>query len=255
MNTATDRASAILVSESWRPILPLPHGVVASLDWPVLVYLYGGFEHSHVARPKLRRMQNVYRAAPLTWFTATAGGSTIAKTIFPGSGNSCDVPLLASNQIAPIVNGSNAVIGAVYAPARQVPALLLMLAAEADADVTVTIEFGALTAQGSIATTFASLATKTITTNGTITNINPWTGEADAGKTWRLFDLCTITGQQNYDQLFAYDGGTENNLPSILQMDCSQWPYYYALVTDLSTATDVMVCYSEASFAIIPPTS
>ena len=197
----------------------------------------------------------MYRQAPLTWFQATAAGTTLAKTVFPGSGNTCTLPSLGRNGIAPIVNGSAATIGAVYAPGTNVPATLLMLAAQSAADVTVAIEFGFLSASGAIAYPFASLSAKTITTSGTIADVNPWTGATDTGTTWRLFDLATITGQQNYRQLFTYDGGTENDLPFILQMDTSQWPYYYALITSISTATNVMLCYAPSPFAIIPPSS
>jgi hypothetical protein len=46
MDTASKRASAMLISLPFRPILPIPDGTVDSWDWPLLAHMYNGIGSS-----------------------------------------------------------------------------------------------------------------------------------------------------------------------------------------------------------------
>jgi hypothetical protein len=193
----------------------------------------------------------MFRQAPITLFDATAAGTTLANLLFPGT-NTCTLPSAGSNQVAPILNGSGATIGGVYAPRASVPAILIDFAGVGAADVTVAVEFGLIQASGALAQPFASDSLKSITTAGTVANVNPYTGEATASVTWRLFDLSTITGAQQQGQLFNLIGGTENDQPVQLQMDVSRATWYYIMITNISTITRLGCYITPTAFTYVP---
>lgn len=199
----------------------------------------------------------MFRVPPTTLFNATVAGATMAKTVFPGTLNSCTLPspMLGSGniQVAPItITASGFAAGGVFAAPANCTAVTVDFACIGAADLTANVEFGQLFTSGAIAQPFASLAIKSITTAGTLANINPYTGEATAATTWRMFDLATITGGQNVKQLFANIGGTETDLPVQFQFDTSRATWYYIMCTNLSTITQLSCYITPYSSTVIP---
>ncbi len=183
--------------------------------------------------------------------TATAGGATQAKTLFPNATYTATLPSIGSGQSAPITKVSDgSVVGGIFAPGTNWPGVLLDYAGVGAAVVTVTVEIGKLQASGGICQPLASVTLKSITTAGTVADVNPFTGATTTGTTWRLYDAATITGLGSYDALSKNIGGTESEQPSELFLTTDEAPYYYAIVTDLSTATSFSLFMTPFSSTI-----
>jgi len=185
---------------------------------------------------------------PATLFTATAAGATLAKTLWPGTYTlgSTTLPSARSGSSSTILSGSS-VIGGVIAAEPGTSGLILDFAGVGGADLTLVVEIGKLNADGAMAMPIASVSLKSITTSGTIANVNPFTGAVVASTTFRLFDLATLTNYGNLDQLTVNVGGTENNLPVQLVLTTEEGQWYYFIVTSLGTLT--------SAICVVTPTS
>lgn len=175
---------------------------------------------------------------PTTFFTAVAAGATLAKTLWPGT-YTVTLPTKLSGSMANITSSSN-VIGGVIAPQAGINALMIDFAGVGSADLTLVVEIGKLNASGAIAIPIASVSLKSITTSGTVANTNPFTGDAVAATTYRLFDLATLTNYGDFNQLSLNVGGTENQLPSQLLLTMEEGVWYYFIVTSLGTLTSAL---------------
>ncbi len=124
-----------------------------------------------------------------------------------------------------------------------------MMAEDGADDGAANIEFGCLQASGGIAQPLAEvqiLASET----GLIEGVNPVTGEETDGIDWRLIaDFSIVTAYGNFDSIFGVSKSSTTALT--LQMDVSQYPYYYAmyLTSDFDTLN---VYFTPTSFTFIP---
>jgi hypothetical protein len=174
--------------------------------------------------------------APFNLFDVANAGSSLSKTLWPGT---LTVTMPTSGNVATLLSGANAV-GGVLAPYQGWGSVLLDFAGVGAADLTLTVEVGKVMAGSGgnpIATPLASAALKSITTSGTVANVNPYTGASTPATTWRLFDLVTLTNKGQLGQLLANVGGAEDDTPAQLILDVTQADYYYLVVTSLGTLT------------------
>lgn len=173
-----------------------------------------------------------------TLFTATAAGATLSKTLWPGS-YTCTLP--DPGGVASILNSTPAVVGGIFHRPPFWQAALLDFAGVGNADLTLAVEIGSIDKTGTLVRVLGSVSLKSITTSGTTTaNINPFTGEATASTTWRLFDLVTITAKAQLNQIQVNVGGTEDDTPSQLILLADEAKYFYVMVTSLGTLTKAM---------------
>lgn len=172
---------------------------------------------------------------PFTLFDVAAAGTTLSKTLWPG-GLTVTLPGRGSGEKAVLSSGANAV-GGIFAPSAGWNSMLLDFAAVGAADITLAVEIGKLHEDGAIAMPLSSVSLKSITTSGTVANVNPFTGEATASTTWRLFDLVTMTPKSQVGQLLVSLGGAEDDTPSQLLLQTNEAAYYYLLVTSLGALT------------------
>lgn len=173
--------------------------------------------------------------APFNLCTATGAGATLAKTLWPGT---YTVTLPSAGSVATLYN-STTPIGGVFKPNSATQSALIDFACVGAADATVTLEIGGLAANGAIPEVIAQVTLKTITTSGTVANVNPFTGTAVAATTFRMVDLISISGRSNVSQLLTWVGGTEDNQPSTLVLDTRQFSWYYLTITSLGGLTSV----------------
>lgn len=194
----------------------------------------------------------MFRQSPITFFgPVTVSGATLAKNLFPNATYTATLPAIGSGGVANITAVSGgAVVGGVFAPGNGVPGILIDYAGVGAADVTVTVEIGKIQASGALCRPLASVTLKSITTAGTIADVNPFTGETTTGTTWRLYDAATITQIGGYAMLSKNIDGTEDESPSQLFLTTDEAPYYYAIVTDLSTATSLSMFLTPFSSTI-----
>lgn len=179
---------------------------------------------------------------------AVAAGATLSKLQWPST---YTVTLPAANSgaagVANILASSN-VIGGVFSPGVSWGGVILDFAGVGAADLTAVVEIGRLAMNGPSANAvmpqvLASVSLKSITTSGTFTaNINPFTGAAAAATTYRLFDLVTLTAKSALAEVLLNVGGAEDNTPSQLLLDTTHSPYYYCVLTSISTLTEVAMC-------------
>ncbi len=183
----------------------------------------------------------MFRQPPIELFTATVAGSSLAKTLFPGA-FTCSLSPDGNGISVAIVDSNGATVGGLFSPGYNWSAVLIDVAAVGAADKSLVLEFGKVNAAGGMAIPVASVTLKSISSSGTIADVNPYTGVATPAVTWRLFDLATITNAGAYAQLSKNVGGGETESPSQLfaTMDEAQW--YYLMTTDLDTLTSVS-CY------------
>lgn len=174
---------------------------------------------------------------PTNLCTAVAAGSSLAKTLWPGS---LTVTLPAPGEIAYIYSGSN-VVGGVFASHPSIFSLLVDYAGVGAADRSPTFEMGELQVDGSLARPLHLVTIKGVTTSGTVANINPFTAAAVSATTFRLFDLDTITNYTDQERAIINLGGTEDNQPSQLIVDVTEANYYYFLCTGLDTMTSLLL--------------
>jgi len=175
---------------------------------------------------------------PVTFFTATAAGATLAKTLWPST-YTVTLPNRLSGAMANIVS-SSAVIGGVLAAQPGVNALMLDFAGVGSADLTLVVEIGKLNVDGAIGIPIASVSLKSITTSGTLADVNPFTAAAATGTTYRFFDLATLTNYGDFNQVSVNVGGSENNLPSQLLLTMEEGVWYYFIVTSLGSLTSAL---------------
>lgn len=181
--------------------------------------------------------------ATILFESSNAGSASLSKQKWPGV-YTITLPSVGSgvSGITVMTESSNTV-GAVFSPTPDWGGVLLNFAYAGNADLSITYEIGRLTATGTMPTVLGSLVTKGITTSGTFTaNINPFTGAAVTSTTYRLCDLFTLTSRSNLGELLVNVGGTEDNTPGHVLMDTTVMPYYYVLLTNLSTATKALCC-------------
>jgi hypothetical protein len=178
---------------------------------------------------------------PVTLLDVQNAGSTLSKVLWPGS-YTVTLPVRGTGRgsVTPILSGANQV-GAVFSPGPDWASVLLEFAGVGAADQTLVVEIGRVAADGALAQPLASVSLKSITTSGTVANKNPFTGEATAGVTWRLFDLVTITAKAQLGQVLTTLGGTEDETPGAVVLDTSESVYYYVLVTNLNSLTRALV--------------
>lgn len=179
---------------------------------------------------------------PIQLFDATGAGSTLLKLLCPAAGPtgftwSLNTP--ASGLPANIVNSTPAVCGGVIPPFPLWDSVLLDFAAVGAADRSLAIEIGRFPVVGAMAQILATATLKSITTSGTIANVNPYTGVATPGITWRLFDLITLTNKGQLGQVLVSVGGAEDNTPAQLILNVSEMQYYYVMITSLDQLTEV----------------
>jgi hypothetical protein len=165
------------------------------------------------------------RFAPLELFSVIAAGTTKSKT--------------RNSDTLPSEPGTVAAItgGAWFAPSDDWVGVTLDFAIVGSADLTLTVEIGQLHASSAMCVPLAAAALKSITTSGTIANVNPFTGQTTASTTWRLIDLVTLTAKGQLGQVLVEVGGTEDDTPSRLTLAITDASYYYVVVTNLSTIT------------------
>ncbi len=193
----------------------------------------------------------MYRPKPKPLFDATAAGSTLTKTLWPTAGPgvyTCTLP--GVQQIAnpaSILNSGLAVVGGVVAPNYRDEALILDFAAVGSTNVALVVEIGKLPTPGGIAFPIAQATLTSIVTSGTIANVNPFNGDATAGKTWNLFDgiVISTTGFDLTDEVIVCQNGSVNNNPSRILLTADQAQYYYVMITTLNSFTEVLCCYTQ----------
>lgn len=179
------------------------------------------------------------RVAPYNLFDATAAGVTLSKLIWPGTLTNT---LPVSPGIPTAITSSGSTVGGIFTPDKAWPAVLLDFAAVGTADQSLVVEVGKLQVTGAIAMPLASVTLKSITTAGTVANVNPYTGAATAGTTWRLFDAVTITEKDVTDQVSKYVGGAEDDTPSQLLLTTTDAKYFYIVITTLPGALTEVIC-------------
>lgn len=168
-------------------------------------------------------------------FDASNAGSSQAKVVWPGS-LTVTLPAVRSGSVANILSGGN-VVGGMFAPMDRWGAVLLDFLGVGNADRSPTIEIGRFQASGRLVRTLAAVTLKSVTTSGTIANLDPFTAEAFSSVTFRYFDLATITAHGSLGQVLAGLEGAENERPNQLVVDVSEAAYYYVLLTGLDTMT------------------
>lgn len=194
----------------------------------------------------------MYRLPPFELFTGTVVGATGAKTLFPNATYTATLPSAGSGQVAPItVVASGFTCGGIFAPDAGTPAVLIDFLTVSNADTAYTIEIGKLNASGGIMMPLGSVAIKSITTAGTVANVNPYTGVAVPSTTFRLVDLATITGTGSYDQLSLNMNGTEGDQPAQLMLTTDEACWYYAMVTVYNASTSVGVYLTKYSSTLV----
>ena len=192
------------------------------------------------------------RAEPKNLFDATAAGATLSKTLWPGT-YTVTLPSPGDGKVADLYSGST-VIGGVIAPSAGTTGLLLDFAAVGAADETLVIEIGKLPDGDGIAIPLASVSLKSMTTSGTVANVNPFTGAVTSSVTWRLFDLATITNKSQIGDVQVAVGGSEDNTPCQLILNTTQATFYYIVVTSLGALTRAL-CVVTPADALTPTTS
>lgn len=125
--------------------------------------------------------------------------------------------------------------------------MLLDFCAVGSADQTLVVEIGKLYIAGAMAMPMASVSLKSITNSGTVANVNPFTGVAVAATTYRLFDLATITANDNTDAVFTLQNGTENDTPTQLKLAVDDSTYYYVVITTLPAGLTEVICVMTPS--------
>ncbi len=193
----------------------------------------------------------MYRLPPFNLFTATAAGATGAKTLFPNATYTGTLPSVGSGQVAAITKVSDgSTVGGLFAPDSATPAVLIDFLTVSNADTAYVVEFGKINASGGMMMPLGSVSIKSITTAGTIADVNPYTGATATGTTFRLVDLATITGTGGYDQLSLNVNGTEGDQPAQLMLTTDEACWYYAMVTTYNTSTSVGVYLTKYSQSI-----
>lgn len=187
--------------------------------------------------------------APFNVFDATAAGSSLSKTLWPGTFTNT-LPSTGKGNVSSILSGSS-VVGGVFSPTRKFPSCFLDFCAVGTADQTLVVEIGKLQASGAIAIPLASVSLKSITTAGTVANFNPFTGASVPATTFRLFDLTTVTALGNYLQVVKNVGGAEDETPCQLLLDTEEAQYYYVIITTLPAGlTEVIAVATPVSIAM-----
>ena len=185
----------------------------------------------------------MYRSQPQLLTQAVLAGSSLAKTLFPGS-FTCTLPMIGSNGVAPIMS-STSQIGGVIAPDTSTPALILDLACVGAAGQSLIIEIGKINAATGVCTPLA-LATLNSITTGTFVNMNPFTGAVDV-VTWRLFDTVSFTQYGDQNQVAALSNGTVSGNPCQLLVSVEDGCWYYVIVTNLNALTQALICWTPCA--------
>jgi hypothetical protein len=191
---------------------------------------------------------------PTEWFRATAAGSSLAKTIFPGSGNTCTLPAFGSGGVAPIVNGSGATIGGVWAASNNTPSAVINAICVVSGDDQVgAVEFGGLLASGGMSQPLVKF--QFTATAQQFEDINPVTGESDDGGIWNLcFSEASslITEYGNYDPVYLLTSDALVQSLCLSQIDVSQFSWYYAISVADFTVSQLSVYITPTAFTFIP---
>jgi hypothetical protein len=192
---------------------------------------------------------------PQTLFIATAAGTSLLRTLFPSTqflptGSSLPQPFSAkSDGTLNAVNllntsGAGPVVGAVWTPGPDWSQCLLEFTIDGAADLTATLEFGKLYLSGALATPLAQFTIKSATNPAGGFTVNPYTGLAVAGSNpLRTCDLEAATGintKANLGQFLLNTVNAEDDYPAQIRLDLTEAPYYYLMVTNISTITKVI---------------
>lgn len=172
--------------------------------------------------------------APTTLFDVTAGGTTLAKTLYTAT---LPTPPRSTTPYPANITQTAVVVGGVTGVHPSWTSLLFDFLSVGAADLTLTVEIGKVQVQNGFAIPLASVALKSITTSGTVADANPYTGATTTGVTWRLFDLATITSLAASGVVAANVGGSEDQQPVQLVVNVAGAQWIYALVTNISTLT------------------
>lgn len=177
-------------------------------------------------------------------FSATvAGSATLSKTKWPST-YAATLPAVGSGVAGfTAITETGVTVGGVFSPGPTWGGVLLDFAGVGNADLTLVVEIGSLTANGCMPRVIGSVSLKSITTNGTFTaNFNPFTGAAVGSTTYRLFDLATVASRDGLGRLLVNLGGLEDNTPCQLILDVANSPFFYVLVTTLGLAGPCICC-------------
>jgi hypothetical protein len=176
----------------------------------------------------------------------------LSKTLWPAAGPgsfTCSLPSIADvASPANILSGAS-VVGGVFAASKRDQSILLDFCCVGAADLTLVVEIGKLHMLGAIAMPLASVSIKSMTNAGTIANVNPFTGLAVAATTFRLFDLAAITALGKIGQVVTVVGGAEDDTPAQLALMVDDAQYYYAIITSISTITEVVCVMTPSAIA------
>jgi hypothetical protein len=199
--------------------------------------------------PLLGSIKGALSNGPQTLFTATVGDTSLFKTLFPGgsflpTGTSLPQPYSATFVNLLKTSGTGSVSGAIWTPGADWSQALLDFAIDGAADLTATLEFGKFYASGALVYPLLQFTIKSATNPAGGFSVNPINGLAVSGSTTlRACDLFATTGLGNKSgagQVFLNLANAEDDFPLQLRVDLTEAPYYYMMVTNISTITKVI---------------